>query len=115
MKSRHWNIGHLSVQPYGQIVSRQRESGQLTQPAASADNSRWPAFGVLTTVQFMVILDTSIVGVALPSIQRGLGFSQSSLAWVINAYVIAFGGLLLLSGRLGDLIGRKRLFVAGLL
>jgi EmrB/QacA subfamily drug resistance transporter len=63
----------------------------------------------------MVILDTSIVGVALPSIQRGLGFSQSGLAWVVNAYVIAFGGLLLLSGRLGDLIGRKRLFVAGLL
>jgi EmrB/QacA subfamily drug resistance transporter len=96
-------------------VSRQRESGQLTQPAASTGNSRWPAFGVLTAVQFMIILDTSIVGIALPSIQRGLGFSQSSLAWVVNAYVIAFGGLLLLSGRLGDLIGRKRVFVAGLL
>jgi EmrB/QacA subfamily drug resistance transporter len=63
----------------------------------------------------MIILDTSIVGIALPSIQRGLGFSQPGLAWVVNAYVIAFGGLLLLSGRLGDLIGRKRLFVAGLL
>jgi EmrB/QacA subfamily drug resistance transporter len=62
----------------------------------------------------MIILDTSIVGVALPSIQRGLGFSQAGLAWVVNAYVIAFGGLLLLSGRLGDLIGRKRVFVAGL-
>jgi EmrB/QacA subfamily drug resistance transporter len=63
----------------------------------------------------MIILDTSIVGIALPSIQRGLGFSQPGLAWVVNAYVIAFGGLLLLSGRLGDLIGRKRIFVAGLL
>lgn len=63
----------------------------------------------------MIILDTSIVGVALPSIQRDLGFSQSSLAWVVDAYVIAFGGLLLLCGRLGDLIGRKRVFVAGLL
>jgi MFS family permease len=96
-------------------VSRQRESGRLTQAAAPTGNSRWPAFGVLATVQFMIILDTSIVGIALPSIQRGLGFSQPGLAWVVNAYVIAFGGLLLLSGRLGDLIGRKRLFVAGLL
>jgi EmrB/QacA subfamily drug resistance transporter len=114
MKSRHRSIGHLSVQPYGQIVPRQRESTQPTQPTASAGSSRWPAFWVLATVQFMVILDTSIVGVALPSIQRGLGFSQSNLAWVVNAYVIAFGGLLLLSGRLGDLIGRKCLFVIGL-
>jgi EmrB/QacA subfamily drug resistance transporter len=96
-------------------VSRQREIGPLTQPAAPAGYSRWPAFAVLTAVQFMIILDTSIVGVALPSIQRGLGFSQPGLAWVVNAYVIAFGGLLLLSGRLGDLIGRKRIFVAGLL
>lgn len=96
-------------------VSSQRESGPLTRPAASAGNSRWPAFWVLTVTQFMIILDTSIVGVALPSIQRGLGFSQSSLAWVVNAYVVAFGGLLLLSGRLGDLVGRKRIFVAGLL
>ena len=87
----------------------------MTRPAASAGNSRWAAFWVLATVQFMIILDTSIVGVALPSIQRGLGFSQSGLAWVVNGYVIAFGGLLLLSGRLGDLIGRKRIFVAGLL
>jgi EmrB/QacA subfamily drug resistance transporter len=63
----------------------------------------------------MIILDTSIVGIALPSIERGLGFSQPGLAWVVNAYVIAFGGLLLLSGRLGDLIGRKCIFVAGLL
>ncbi len=91
---------------------RQQENGPLTVPTG---NSRWPAFGVLATAQFMIILDTSIVGVALPSIQRGLGFSQSGLAWVVNAYVIAFGGLLLLSGRIGDLIGRKRLFVAGVL
>lgn len=96
-------------------MSRQRESGQLTRPAAPAGNSGWPAFGVLVTAQFMIILDTSIVGIALPSIQRGLGFSQPGLAWVVNAYVIAFGGLLLLSGRLGDLTGRKRVFVAGLL
>jgi EmrB/QacA subfamily drug resistance transporter len=96
-------------------VSRQQESGRLTRPAASTGNSRWAAFGILTSAQFMIILDTSIVGVALPSIQRGLGFSQPGLAWVVNAYLIAFGGLLLLSGRLGDLIGRKRIFVAGVL
>ncbi|MYR58132.1 MFS transporter, partial [Streptomyces sp. SID625] len=62
----------------------------------------------------MVILDGTIVNVALPSIQRDLGFSSSGLAWVVNAYLVPFGGLLLLSGRLGDLIGRKRVFIAGL-
>jgi MFS family permease len=62
----------------------------------------------------MIILDQTIVNVALPSIQHDLGFSQSSLAWVINAYLIAFGGLLLLAGRLGDLIGRRRVFLIGL-
>ena len=62
----------------------------------------------------MIILDSTIVNVALPSIQSDLGFSQSSLAWVVNGYLIAFGGLLLLSGRLGDLIGRRRVFLAGL-
>ena len=62
----------------------------------------------------MIILDGTIVNVALPSIQDDLGFSQSSLAWVVNAYLIPFGGLLLLAGRLGDLIGRKRIFLAGL-
>jgi MFS family permease len=62
----------------------------------------------------MVILDGTIVNVALPSIQSDLGFTQSNLAWVVNAYLIAFGGLLLLSGRLGDLVGRKRILLAGL-
>ena len=62
----------------------------------------------------MIILDQTIVNVALPSIQDDLGFSQSSLAWVVNAYLIAFGGLLLLAGRLGDLIGRRRIFMVGL-
>src|SRR5512143_3766582 len=63
---------------------------------------------------FMIILDQTIVNVALPSIQTDLHFSQSSLAWVVNAYLIAFGGLLLLAGRLGDLIGRRRIFMIGL-
>src|SRR5665648_715101 len=62
----------------------------------------------------MIVLDATIVNVALPSIQDDLGFSQSSLAWVVNAYLIAFGGLLLLAGRLGDLIGRRRIFLSGL-
>ena len=62
----------------------------------------------------MIILDATIVNVALPSIQDDLGFSQSNLAWVVNAYLIAFGGLLLLAGRLGDLVGRRRIFLIGL-
>src|ERR687891_501481 len=62
----------------------------------------------------MIVLDATIVNVALPSIQDDLGFSQSGLAWVVNAYLIAFGGLLLLAGRLGDLIGQRRVFLAGL-
>ncbi|CAI7973514.1 Drug resistance transporter, EmrB/QacA family [Frankia sp. Hr75.2] len=82
--------------------------------APSTGRSRWLAFAVLCSAQLMIIIDTSIVTVALRSIQRDLGFSQSGLAWVVNAYTIAFGGLLLLSGRLGDLLGRKRVFVAGL-
>lgn len=76
--------------------------------------SPWRTFAVLSAVQLMIIIDSSIVYVALPAIQNHLGFSPAGLAWVVNAYMIAFGGLLLLSGRLGDLIGRKRMFVTGL-
>src|SRR3954451_19811864 len=76
--------------------------------------SRWLALVVLCAGMLMVILDQTIVNVALPSIQRDLGFSASGLAWVVNAYMIAFGGLLLLAGRLGDLIGRRRVFLFGL-
>jgi EmrB/QacA subfamily drug resistance transporter len=75
---------------------------------------RWLALAVLCAGMLMIVLDVTVVNVALPSIQRDLGFSQSSLAWVVNAYLISFGGLLLLAGRLGDLIGRKRMFIAGL-
>ena len=75
---------------------------------AAGDRNRWIALVVLCAGMLMIILDQTIVNVALPSIQEDLGFSQSSLAWVVNAYLIAFGGLLLLAGRLGDLIGRKR-------
>jgi EmrB/QacA subfamily drug resistance transporter len=79
-----------------------------------SDRTRWMALVVLCVGMLMIVLDATIVNVALPSIQSDLGFSQSSLAWVVNAYLIAFGGLLLLSGRLGDLIGRRRVFLLGL-
>jgi EmrB/QacA subfamily drug resistance transporter len=78
------------------------------------DRSRWIALYVLCAGMLMIVLDVTVVNVALPSIQHDLGFSQSSLAWVVNAYLIAFGGLLLLAGRFGDLLGRKNVFLAGL-
>jgi EmrB/QacA subfamily drug resistance transporter len=76
--------------------------------------NRWLALYVLCGGMLMIVLDATIVNVALPSIQDDLGFSQSNLAWVVNAYLIAFGGLLLLAGRIGDLIGQRRVFLAGL-
>src|SRR5713226_8563815 len=88
----------------------------VTNPAVGAeDRRRWLALGVIVTAQFMVVLDISIVNVALPSIKTDLHFSQESLQWVITAYSIFFGGFLLLGGRLADLLGRRRLFMAGLL
>ncbi len=78
------------------------------------DRARWLALVGLCAGMLMIILDQTIVNVALPSIQRDLHFSQANLAWVVNAYLIAFGGLLLLAGRLGDLVGRKRVFMVGL-
>src|SRR4051794_11097066 len=86
----------------------------MTDTLQATDRRRWVTLLVLCVGVLMVILDATIVNVALPSIQEDLGFSQSSLAWVVNAYLIAFGGLLLLAGRLGDLIGRRRIFMAGL-
>src|ERR1700712_2926637 len=79
------------------------------------DRKRWLALYVLCAGMLMIVLDGTIVNVALPSIQEDLGFSQSNLAWVVNAYLIPFGGLLLLAGRLGDLLGRRRLFSTGLI
>src|SRR3954451_13612901 len=78
------------------------------------DRSRWLALYVLCVGMLMIVLDVTVVNVALPSIQDDLGFSQSSLAWVVNAYLISFGGLLLLAGRFGDILGRKSVFLAGL-
>jgi EmrB/QacA subfamily drug resistance transporter len=76
--------------------------------------TRWLAFAVLSLGSFMIVLDTTIVNVALPSIRTDLGFTEASLAWVVNAYMLFFGGFLLLGGRLGDLYGHRRLFVAGI-
>ena len=78
------------------------------------DRTRWLALYVLCAGMLMIVLDATIVNVALPSIQDSLGFSQSNLAWVINAYMIPFGGLLLLAGRMGDLLGQRRVFLVGL-
>jgi EmrB/QacA subfamily drug resistance transporter len=87
----------------------------LVLPAMAADEQRrWLALYVLCVGMLMIVLDATIVNVALPTIQEDLGFSQNDLAWVVNGYLIAFGGLLLLSGRIGDLIGQRRIFLIGL-
>jgi EmrB/QacA subfamily drug resistance transporter len=80
----------------------------------AAAQRKWLALALLLGVQFMVVLDIAIVNVALPSIQQDLGFSQRNLQWVVSAYALLFGGLLLLGGRVADLLGRRRLFIAGL-
>ena len=83
-------------------------------PSPSADRRRWTTLIVVCFAQLMIVLDVTIVNVALPSIQRDLGFSQADLTWVVNGFLVTFGSLLLLAGRLGDLVGRKRVFLAGL-
>src|SRR5919197_2897677 len=80
----------------------------------ASDQRKWLALALLCVVQFMVVLDIAIVNVALPSIKVDLGFSQEDLQWVISAYALVFGGFLLLGGRAADVIGRRRMFLAGL-
>src|ERR1700754_362425 len=82
--------------------------------ALSAARRRWMALAVVCLGQLMMVVDATIVNVALPSIQRDLDFSQANLTWVVNAYLIAFGSFLLMAGRLGDLVGRKKVFLFGL-
>ncbi len=82
-------------------------------PVLTLDPRRWKALAVLALVQFMLILDTTVVNVALPTIRDGLGFTASGLAWVVNGYALASGGLLVLGGRLGDVLGRRRVFLVG--
>ena len=84
-------------------------------PAAQGPRRLGLALAVIATAELMVVLDLTIVTVALPHIQAALGFSGSNLEWVVNAYAVAFGGLLLLGGRSGDLLERRRVFIAGLL
>ena len=81
--------------------------------ATNSERRRWLVLAVTVAAQFMVIVDVSVVNVALPSIKHDLHFSQEGLQWVITAYSILFGGMLLLGGRLADLLGRRRLFMAG--
>src|SRR5574337_104387 len=94
--------------------------GNVTETAVSQTtvvsrrDRRWLAFGVLCLGALMIVLDTTIVNVALPSIRESLGFTETSLAWVVNAYLLTFGGFLLLGGRLGDLYGHRPLFLAGI-
>ncbi|HVA90609.1 MAG TPA: MFS transporter [Chloroflexota bacterium] len=100
MAAERWAITDPSEESWSPPAARQRE--------------RWIAVVVLCLGQLMLTLDATVANVALPAIQRDLHFSQSSLAWVVNGYLITFGGLLLLAGRLGDLIGRRKVFLAGL-
>ena len=94
-------------------------SSQVKNNHVNQDSSphpyRWKALGILSLAQFLIILDTSIIGVALPTIQQHFSFSQADLQWIFNAYVIVFGALLLLGGRLSDIIGQKRIFIIGFL
>src|SRR5438046_994641 len=83
-------------------------------PTTGRSSGRWFALIVLCLGALMIVLDTTIVNVALPSIRQDLGFSETSLAWVVNAYLLTFGGFLLLGGRLGDLFGHRRLFLVGI-
>ena len=85
----------------------------MSSDTSPAGNRRWWALGLIAAAQFMVIMDTSIIGVALPEMRTDLGFAPQDLSWVFNAYVVAFGGLLLLGGRLSDLLGARRVFIAG--
>lgn len=85
-----------------------------SQQSLSPDPLRWKALAILAAAQLMVVLDASIVNVALPSVQRDLHFSDSNVQWIVNAYALAFGGFLLLGGRIADLFGRRRVFVTGL-
>jgi EmrB/QacA subfamily drug resistance transporter len=106
------------VESVNDLEGKSMSAAIVTQTPAdsqeSADRKRWFGLAVIVAAQFMVVLDVAIVNVALPSIKTDLGFSESSLQWVITAYSIFFGGVLLLGGRLADLLGRRRLFVAGL-
>src|SRR3954470_23485836 len=100
----------------GPARPRQRDRGTRRKDDTMTieGRNRWLALYVLCLASLMIVLDTTIVNVALPSIRGDLGFSETSLAWVVNAYLLTFGGFLLLGGRLGDLYGHRRVFLAGI-
>ena len=105
-------VGHLAP-PEGD-KHEPRSHRQTESDATAHERRRWIALGVLCLGQLMMVLDATIVNVALPSIQRDLHFTQANLTWVLDGYLITFGGFLLLAGRVGDLIGRKKVFLSGL-
>src|SRR6202165_2171626 len=98
-----------------EVQSRRRSERENVASASSEGRSRWFALVGLCLGSLMIVLDSTIVNVALPSIKKDLGFSQTSLAWVVNGYLLTFGGFLLLGGRLGDLLGHRRLFLGGII
>src|SRR5580692_3205340 len=94
-------------------ASQNVESSVGRSPSSAPDRQRWKALGVIALVQFILVLDITVVNVALPHIQVDLGFTRAGLAWVVDGYVLTAGGLILLGGRLADLLGRKRMFLVG--
>ena len=97
----------------GQEIGSDNNNKQESKISTKGDPSRWKALAVLSLAQFLIIMDTSIIGVALPAIQQQFSFTQSELQWIFSAYVIVFGALLLLGGRLSDILGQRRIFVIG--
>src|SRR3954454_6352345 len=87
----------------------------ITLPSLSPERRRWASLLVVCLAQLMIVLDVTIVNVALPAIQHDLHFTQSGLTWIVNAFLVTFGSLLLFAGRLGDLLGRRRVFQAGVI
>src|SRR6188768_3509072 len=105
----------LATNKFTLLICKYQSHGVSKGPEMmTTDRRKWWALGLLSAVQFMVVLDIAVVNVALPSIQVDLGFSQENLQWVISAYALVFGGFLLLGGRAADLLGRRRIFLAGI-
>src|SRR6476659_576851 len=100
--------------PMSAVATSAQPAGTTTGRSADGVN-RGAALGLLAMTQFVLVLDAGIVGVALPSLVKGLGFAQNDLSWVTNAYTLMFGGFLLLGGRLADYFGRRRMFMGGLI
>ncbi len=105
-----------NVDNASELVTRPAAASALPEASAPGqDPKRWWALGVIAVAQLMVVLDASIVTIALPSAQHALGISDADRQWVVTAYTLAFGGLLLLGGRIADYTGRKRIFIVGLI